>query len=70
MAEDSFGKLDMQHKGYVTKEEYLKIIVPALGEERSSALFDAMDTNHNGKVQQPSRVWYPCLLRGGSAQFI
>ena len=42
--------MDLQHKGYITKDEYVKMIVKSVGEERAMAIFDAMDTDRKGKV--------------------
>ena len=50
LAEESFEKMDLQHKGYITVEEYSKIVAGLMDIEKARKVFDAIDANHDGKV--------------------
>lgn len=50
LGRETFGRMDFQQKGYVTKKEYVKMITSTLGEELAGAVFDAMDKDRKGKV--------------------
>ena len=43
--------MDLQHKGYVTMEEFVKLLKGLqMTEEKAKWIFDAIDANHDGKV--------------------
>jgi len=42
--------MDHTHKGYLTKEEYMKWYTWRSGEEQAAAAFSLMDTDKDGKV--------------------
>lgn len=50
LGRETFGRMDLQQKGYVTRKEYVQIKSNSLGEELAGVLFDAMDTDRKGKV--------------------
>ena len=50
LGRETFDRMDLQQKGYVTKKEYVQMIANTLGEELATAIFDAMDSNRKGKV--------------------
>lgn len=50
MAEEVFVQMKCEQKGYISKEEYVKVAAKMVGEESAVALFDAVDLNKNGKV--------------------
>ena len=42
----------MEHKGYCTMKEYVKLVKGLdIDEEKAKWIFDAIDTDHDGKVQ-------------------
>ena len=42
--------MDLDHDGYVTRDEHLKLKGKWTGEEYAITEFDTMDTNRDGKV--------------------
>lgn len=42
--------MDLDHNGYITWNEYSNLKGKLTGEEHALVVFDAMDTNYNGKV--------------------
>ena len=50
MATKTLQQADTEKKGYIAKEEYVKIAGKFLGHDRASAAFDAMDIRKAGKV--------------------
>ena len=50
MSKDIFHQMDLDHDGYITRDEDLKLKGKWTSEEYALTGFDAMDTNHNGKV--------------------
>ena len=51
LGKETFGRMDLQQKGYITRKEYIDLKSNTLGEELAVALFDAMDMERKGKVQ-------------------
>ena len=51
LAAESFEKMDMHHRGYITLEEYTKLVSGLMNEEKARMVFDAIDIAHNGKVR-------------------
>ena len=50
MSKDIFHQMDLDHDGYVTRDEHLKLKGKWTGEEYAITEFDTMDTNRDGKV--------------------
>ena len=58
LGRETFDRMDLQQKGYITKKEYVKMIASTLGEELAAAVFDAMDTDRKGKVHNMFQMSY------------
>ena len=50
MATKTLQQADPEKKGYIAREEYVKIAGKFLGQDRAAAAFDAMDVRKAGKV--------------------
>lgn len=50
MAREAFSQMDLNQNGYISKDEYLKLNARRAGENYAVAAFEAMDTDHDGKV--------------------
>ena len=50
MSREVFDQMDLEHKGYITKAEFLKLNAKRAGEENALAAFNKMDVNLNGMV--------------------
>ena len=50
MATKTLEQVDLEKKGYISKEEYVKIAGKFLGLDRAAAAFDTMDVKKTGKV--------------------
>ena len=50
MATKTLERVDAEKKGYVSKEEYVKVAGRHLGLDKAAAAFDSMDVNKNGRV--------------------
>ena len=50
MATKTLEQADLEKKGYISKEEYLKIAGKFVGLDRAAAAFDTMDVKKTGKV--------------------
>ena len=50
MSKEGLEQLDLQHQGYITKDEYVKFYARIAGEEQATAVFNAMDIGCKGKV--------------------
>ena len=58
-------EMDLEHKGFITREEYLKMAGKAMGQKRAEAIFDAIDVNHKGKVRESQMTSSPCTSGSG-----
>ena len=47
-------EINLEHKGFVTRAEYLKM-TGKLVQKRAKAIFDAIDVNRKGKVRGQRR---------------
>ena len=50
MSREVFDQMDLDHNGYITKAEFLRLNTKRAGEENTLAAFNKMDINHNGMV--------------------
>lgn len=50
MATKTLEQVDLEKKGYISKEEYVKIAGKFVGLDRAAAAFDTMDIKKTGKV--------------------
>ena len=51
MVKESLQSMDLEHKGYVTKDEYVRKLARHVGVEHATAVYNAMDTDCKGKVK-------------------
>ena len=50
MVRDTFNQMDLNQNGYISKDEYLKLNAKRADAKYAIAAFEAMDTDHDGKV--------------------
>lgn len=50
MCKEFFNEMDLDHDGYITRDELVKLYRKRAGEETALATFKAMDTDNDGKV--------------------
>ncbi len=50
MMKGTFAKMDLDHDGHVTKEEFLKTNAMRISKDHVLKVFEAMDKNDNGTV--------------------
>ena len=58
MSRETLNQMDLQHKGYITLDEYVKLYAKHHGEEHATSIFKAMD-HGTGKVIDASRLSPP-----------
>ena len=52
MFRPAFDQMDFDKKGYVSKEEYMKLNAWRCGEEQALAAFKLMDSDNDGLVRE------------------
>ena len=58
MVKEGMESLDVEHKGYITREEYVGKLARHVGVEHATAVYNAMDTDSKGKV-----IWFILIAR-------
>jgi len=56
MATKTLEQSDPEKKGYISKQEYVKIAGRFVGQNRAASAFDAMDVKKTGKVTHSELV--------------
>jgi Ca2+-binding EF-hand superfamily protein len=51
MVKEGMESLDVEHKGYITREEYVGKLARHVGVEHATAVYNAMDTDSKGKIE-------------------